>query len=176
MIITTPTGTVPFFRRFDSPIGRIEVSGDADAITSLSIEADGRLPHDGVPERANRVTNSAARQLCQYFAGTRRRFDVPIALIGTEFQKAVWGALAAIDFGEVSSYGDIGRATGRRTAGRAVGGAVSANPIPILVPCHRVLAIGGRITGYSRGEGIPTKAWLLDHEGIIHSTRATRVG
>ena len=77
--------------------------------------------------------------------------------------------LIALDWGEVVSYGELGRATGRATAGRAVGGAVGANPVPIIVPCHRVLGGSGRITGYSGGEGVPTKAWLLAHEGIPHS-------
>ncbi|MDO9591540.1 MAG: methylated-DNA--[protein]-cysteine S-methyltransferase, partial [Microcella sp.] len=68
----------------------------------------------------------------------------------------------------VRGYGELGRATGRLTAGRAVGGAVGANPVPLLIPCHRVLASDARITGYSAGEGISTKVWLLDHEGIPH--------
>ena len=164
-----------FFRRIDTPIGRIEVVGDSDAITAVTIETDGHLPHDGMRERGNRVTGRAAKQLREYFVGTRHRFDVPIRLVGSEFQKSVWNALSAISFGEVTSYGDIGRATGRPIAGRAVGGAIRANRIPLLVPCHRVLAVGGRITGYSQGRGIPTKAWLLDHEGVIHAARATRV-
>jgi methylated-DNA-[protein]-cysteine S-methyltransferase len=79
----------------------------------------------------------------------------------------VWQRLAELDFGEATSYGEIGRATGRPSAGRAVGGAIGANPIPIIVPCHRVLGANGRITGYSGGNGIPTKSWLLDHEGIV---------
>jgi methylated-DNA-[protein]-cysteine S-methyltransferase len=77
-----------------------------------------------------------------------------------------------LQWGEVISYGELGHATGRPTAGRAVGGAVGANPVPIIVPCHRVLGVSGRITGYSGGEGIPTKSWLLEHEGIPHSTPA----
>ena len=157
-----------FFRRIDTPIGRIEVVGDADAITAVAIETDGHLPHDDIPERGNQVTGRAAKQLREYFVGTRHRFDVPIKLVGSEFQKSVWDALSAVTFGEVTSYGEIGRATGRPIAGRAVGGAIRANPVPLLVPCHRVLAVGGRITGYSQGLGIPTKVWLLDHEGIAH--------
>ncbi|MDQ4138519.1 MAG: methylated-DNA--[protein]-cysteine S-methyltransferase, partial [Actinomycetota bacterium] len=80
----------------------------------------------------------------------------------------VWQYLSTLPFGAVASYGEIGRSTGRPAAGRAVGGAVGANPVPILVPCHRVLASNRRITGYSGGNGIPTKVWLLDHEGIEH--------
>ena len=114
------------------------------------------------------MLETAAAQLGEYFAGARRDFDVPVALPGTAFQHDIWTRLQAIPFGEVVGYGELGRETGRPTAGRAVGGAVGANPIPIIVPCHRVLASDGRITGYSAGEGIATKRWLLDHEGIAH--------
>lgn len=157
-----------FMTRIDSPIGRIEVTSDGESVTSLSIERDGILPLDGIPERSNPVLDRAVVQLREYFAGTRTDFDLPVSLVGTEFQKAVWSELTTLPFGGVVSYGDIGQATGRATAGRAVGGAVGANPIPIIVPCHRVLASDGRITGYSGGNGIPTKVWLLDHEGIAH--------
>ena len=93
-------------------------------------------------------------------------------LHGTAFQRAVWEQLVELQWGEVISYGELGRGTGRATAGRAVGGAVGANPVPIIVPCHRVLGANGVITGYSGGEGIPTKSWLLDHEGIPHRVPA----
>lgn len=154
--------------RIDSPIGRIEVTSDGESVTSLSIERAGELPLDSLPEQSNPVLDRAVAQLEEYFAGTRTDFDLPVSLAGTEFQKAVWKELVELPFGDVASYGEIGHATGRATAGRAVGGAVGANPIPIIVPCHRVLASDGRITGYSGGNGIPTKVWLLDHEGIAH--------
>ena len=161
--------TLPdYLVRLDSPIGRIEVTSDGTSVTGLSIEHAGILPHDHVEERSNGVLERALAQLREYFAGTRTDFDLPVSLAGTEFQRAVWGELVELPFGGVASYGEIGHATGRTTAGRAVGGAVGANPIPIIVPCHRVLASDGRITGYSGGNGIPTKVWLLDHEGIPH--------
>ncbi|MFC5501198.1 methylated-DNA--[protein]-cysteine S-methyltransferase [Lysinimonas soli] len=162
--IDTPT----HLRRLASPIGRIEVVGNGEAIVSLSIEHEGRLPWDGVPEQSDPVLDRAVEQLEQYFAGHRKDFDLPLSLAGTAFQLSVWEQLVELDFGEVVSYGELGRATGRETAGRAVGGAVGSNPIPIIVPCHRVLGSDGRITGYSGGEGIPTKSWLLRHEGIAH--------
>ena len=154
--------------RIDSPIGRIELVGDGAVVTRLTIERDGRLPSDGEPERPDPVLETAATQLAEYFAGERRDFDVPVALPGTSFQQDIWARLQAIPYGTVVGYGELGRETGRPTAGRAVGGAVGANPVPLLVPCHRVLASNGRITGYSAGEGVVTKAWLLDHEGIPH--------
>lgn len=157
-----------YLRRIDSPIGRIEITSDGTAVTSLSIEREGHLPWEEVEEQPTRVLDTAAQQLTEYFAGKRTSFDVPVSLAGTEFQRAVWHQLSELPFGGVISYGELGLATGRPTAGRAVGGAVGANPVPIIVPCHRVLAGNSRITGYSGGNGIPTKVWLLDHEGIAH--------
>ncbi|MET0990141.1 MAG: methylated-DNA--[protein]-cysteine S-methyltransferase [Glaciihabitans sp.] len=167
--MTTRNAAAPtWLRRVDSPIGRLEIASSGETVTSLSIERAGMLPHDDVAETSNPVLDIAARQLDEYFSGTRRRFDVPVTMSGTAFQLAVWKELSSLDWGEVSSYGALGMAAGWPTAGRAVGGAVGANPVPIIVPCHRVLASGGRITGYSAGNGVPTKVWLLDHEGIGH--------
>ncbi len=154
--------------RMDSPIGRLEIVSRGDSIVGLAIARDGDLPHDSQPEKKNAVLVSAMRQLGEYFAGKRREFSIPVSLSGTPFQRSVWDSLAAIPYGAVRSYGEVGRTTGRASAGRAVGGAVGANPVPIIIPCHRVLASDSRITGYSGGNGIPTKVWLLDHEGIPH--------
>jgi len=166
---TTVTGPA-YLVRTDSPIGRLELTSDGESVVSLSIERAGSLPLEEFPERPNPVLEEAVRQLGEYFAGTRRDFDLPVRLDGTDFQRSVWQQLSGLGWGEVASYGSVGAATGRPTAGRAVGGAVGANPIPIIVPCHRILASNGKITGYSGGNGIPTKAWLLDHEGIVHHT------
>ncbi|MDQ1546002.1 MAG: methylated-DNA-[protein]-cysteine S-methyltransferase [Actinomycetota bacterium] len=155
-----------YLKRIDSPIGRIEITSDGNAITSLSIERAGSLPYDELDEKSSKLLDLAAKQLGEYFNGKRRTFELPVAPRGTEFQESVWNQLADIDWGESRSYGELGIATGRATAGRAVGGAVGANPIPIIIPCHRVLASNNRITGYSGGNGIPTKVWLLEHEGI----------
>src|SRR5690349_24526577 len=125
--MTTPEIDPAALRRIDSPIGRIEVVGDGAAIISLAIERDGRLPHDHLDEQPDAVTDLAITQLQEYFAGARHDFDVPVALAGTAFQLAVWEQLVDLDWGEVISYGDLGHATGRATAGRAVGGADGAN-------------------------------------------------
>src|SRR3990170_7509891 len=164
----SPSAAPHYLRRVDSPIGRLEIASDGESITSLSIERQGHLPHEEFPENTNPVLERAAGQLGEYFAGERRAFDLPLALAGTEFQRAVWAQLADLKWGDVSTYGSIGLATGRPTAGRAVGGAIGANPVPIIVGCHRLLASNGKLTGYSGGNGIPTKVWLLDHEGIEH--------
>lgn len=155
-----------FLIRIDSPIGRIEVVGDDDAVTGLSMERDGVLPHDGEPERSNVVLDRARAELTEYFAGERTDFDIPVRLTGTPFQRAVWAELERLNWGEATSYGALAAAVGKPGSARAIGGAVGANPVPIIVGCHRVLASDGRITGYSGGNGIPTKLWLLGHEQI----------
>lgn len=152
--------------RTTSPIGRLELTADETSVTSLTIERDGALPHDEFPEDSNEVLRLACRQLDEYFSGDRRDFDIPVHPRGTEFQRAIWARLAEVPWGEHITYGELGVAVGKPTAGRAVGGAIGANPIPLLIGCHRVLGSDGRITGYSAGQGIPTKLWLLEHEGI----------
>ncbi len=153
--------------RVDSPIGRLELTSDGTALTTLTIEKDGSLPLDSMPERSNRVLSRTARQLDEYFAGRRRSFSVTLSAKGTTFQHAIWDQLSELEWGEVTTYGELGLSTGRASAGRAVGGAIGANPIPIIVPCHRVLGSDGRVTGYSGGAGISTKLWLLEHEGVL---------
>ncbi|HEU4808275.1 MAG TPA: methylated-DNA--[protein]-cysteine S-methyltransferase, partial [Homoserinimonas sp.] len=157
-----------YLRRIDSPIGRLELTSNGKAVTSLTIERNGHLPLEELTENTNAVIDRAVKQLAEYFAGKRRSFTLPTAPGGTEFQRQVWNGLTGIPWGQAVTYGELGATTGRATAGRAVGGAVGANPLPIIVPCHRVLASNGKITGYSAGNGVPTKVWLLDHEGIVH--------
>jgi methylated-DNA-[protein]-cysteine S-methyltransferase len=156
-----------YLTRMSSPIGRLELTSDGQAITSLSIERGGHLPLEEHPERSNPVLVLAVRQLGEYFAGDRKDFDLPVSFDGTAFQRAVWQKLADLEYGQYISYGELGLEIGRPGSGRAIGGAVGANPIPIIIGCHRVLASNGKITGYSGGEGVPTKLWLLTHEGIM---------
>lgn len=104
-------------------------------------------------------------QVHEYFAGTRRSFDLPLAPIGTDFQHRVWAALGAIPFGETRTYREIAAATGRPAAARAVGRANATNPLCLLVPCHRVIGSDGSLTGFAFGEGV--KRWLLDHERLL---------
>lgn len=164
------SSTVPFLIRVASPIGRLELTADAEHILSVSIEKGGQLPFDAEPERPSPLLERARDQLGEYFTGDRREFDLPVRYErGTPFQQSVWDRLAALRFGEVTTYGQLGQEIGKPGSGRAVGGAVGANPLPLLIGCHRVLATNGRITGYSAGDGVPTKVWLLAHEGIPHT-------
>lgn len=165
--MSSPAPLPPNLVRVPSPLGDLELTGDDTEIWSLAIIRNGHLPLENLPEAPNPLLGRAASELAEYFAGDRVTFDLPVRLTGgTEFQRSVWRGLAGIGFGEHLSYGELGRSIGKSGAGRAIGGAVGANPVPILVGCHRVLASSGRITGFSAGEGIPTKQWLLRHEGI----------
>jgi methylated-DNA-[protein]-cysteine S-methyltransferase len=152
----------------------VEVASDGEAITGVAIERNGLLPHDGLAYDSTAVADEAIAQLLDYFLGFRRKFTVPVSHRGTPFQVAVWQELAAIGWGEVTTYGAIAAAVGKVGSGRAVGGAIASNPTPLLVGCHRVLSATGRITGYSWGEGVRTKAWLLDHESIGHAEPPAR--
>ena len=112
------------------------------------------------------VLQEAKKQLTNYFKGKTKDLDFPVELNGTEFQKSVWNEIAKVGFGEVTTYAEIAENIGNPKAVRAVGGAVGSNPVPLAVGCHRVLGASGKITGYSGGDGIPTKRWLLALEGI----------
>lgn len=145
---------------FDSPIGAITVESTNEKITRLTI---GQRSADA---GSSKTLREAKKQLTAYFAGKLTRFDLPLDLQGTEFQKAVWKQISKVSFGKTVSYADIAAKLGKPLASRAVGGAVGSNPIPLIVGCHRVLGASGRITGYSGGDGLPTKRWLLTLEDI----------
>lgn len=155
MTTTTTTNT----RWIDSPIGGLRIHTSAGLIKAIDFGA--REPH-GV-RRPDPLLDRAELQLTQYFAGERREFDLPLANDGTEFQKKVWSELQRIPYGETASYGDIARRLGYEPGiSRAVGAANGANPIPIVVPCHRVIGANGTLTGYAGG--LERKKMLLDLE------------
>ncbi|MSO64699.1 MAG: methylated-DNA--[protein]-cysteine S-methyltransferase [Alphaproteobacteria bacterium] len=141
-----------------TPLGEVTVSAEKDVIVALDW---GR----GAIQSATPLLREAIRQLHAYFDGDLRSFYLPLAPQGTTFQQTVWRALRGIRYGGTQSYGDIARRL--RTAPRAVGGACRRNPIPIIVPCHRVLAAGGRLGGFSGGDGHGTKEALLRLEGAL---------
>lgn len=146
-----------------TPLGEVTVSEEDGAIVALDW---GR----GRDQDRTPLLDQAIAQLQDYFDGRRATFDLPLAPHGTAFQRRVWNALQAIPAGETRSYGDLARAL--NSAARAIGQANGSNPIPIFIPCHRVLAAGGALGGYSGGDGPPTKLWLLEHERAM--TAATR--
>ncbi len=138
-----------------TPLGEVTISEDGGAIVALDW---GR----GRDQEATPLLREACDQLQDYFDGKRMSFNLPLAPEGSDFQKRVWAALCAIPAGETRSYADIARAIG--SAPRAIGGANGANPIPLFIPCHRVIAADGSLGGYSGGDGPATKRYLLDHE------------
>ncbi len=152
--------SIPFIMpqiAFTSPIGPLALFEQDGAIVALDW---GWLPEN----EESPLLLTARTQLEEYFAGTRRHFELPLAPSGTVFQRKVWAALERIPFGATRSYGDLARQLG--TAPRPVGGACGRNPIPVIIPCHRVLAGGGGLGGYSGIDGIETKEFLLRLEGI----------
>ncbi|MGP0032550.1 MAG: methylated-DNA--[protein]-cysteine S-methyltransferase [Acidimicrobiales bacterium] len=163
-----PTSTLPV----DTPVGRLVLESDGDVLVGIWLpspskarRADGGRSENrnGNGHRPPPVLRDTATQLDEYFAGARTRFDVPLELDGTAFQQEVWRELSRIPYGETISYGELARRVGRPKGPRAVGQANGKNPIPIIVPCHRVVASSG-IGGY--GGGLRMKRTLLAVEGI----------
>lgn len=150
----------------DSPIGRLLVAGDGSALTCISFERGRRPVRPGADwTRAEQPFRDAASQLRAYFAGRLRRFDLPLKPHGTDFERLVWSALTEIPYGCTIAYGELAARIGRPTASRAVGLANGRNPLPIVIPCHRVIGANGALTGY--GGGLETKRWLLSLEGAL---------
>ncbi len=149
-----------YYCYFETPIGELLLAGEADALTMIGFPK-GAMRRDPEPDWIYKEEPFAevCRQLSEYFAGERKEFDLPLALQGTEFQVSVLEALQRIPYGETTSYGAIAEQIGRPKAVRAVGAANGRNPIPIIVPCHRVIGSSGDLTGF--GGGLDTKAELL---------------
>jgi methylated-DNA-[protein]-cysteine S-methyltransferase len=156
-----------------SPLGPLRIVAEGDALAALQL--DEGPPSECLAPAAGTVADpllaAAHRQLAEWFAGERTRFELALRPAGTPFQAAVWRALLEIPFGETRTYGEIAARVGRASASRAVGAANGRNPIAIVVPCHRVIGAGGALTGYAGG--VERKRWLLDHERMVSTRRAT---
>jgi methylated-DNA-[protein]-cysteine S-methyltransferase len=165
-----------YFGAFTTPIGLLSVAVDAEGLVKRlhfgQLDETGLFPDD-------RAIRPVRDQVEEYFAGDRKVFDLPLAPDGTAFQRAVWDGLLAIPYGKIASYGQLAERVGRAGAFRAVGAANGANPIAVIIPCHRVVGSDRSLTGF--GGGIPVKAALLAHEGVISQiptagvTRRTRI-
>ena len=138
-----------------TPIGAVRILANDEAITRIDFVEEA----DASAYAENDVTRLARQQLTDYFEGQRQTFDLPLAPSGTEFQQACWQALVQIPYGETRYYAEQARVIQRPSAVRAVGAANGANPISIVVPCHRVIGKSGQLTGYAGG--LDRKAWLL---------------
>ena len=151
---------------FDSPVGRLTLVADGDALTEVRFPGRNGGPRTGATRANSGVLAEAARQLTEYFAQRRDAFDLPLALDGSEFQLRVWSALREIPFGETVAYGEVAariqRPGEKAPDPRDVGSAVGSTPTPIVVPCHRVIGADGSLTGY--GGGLDRKRALLDLE------------
>jgi methylated-DNA-[protein]-cysteine S-methyltransferase len=150
------------YRFIDTPVGRLLLARDDVGVRQIhfvaaSVGADLKVGPYYV--RDDDAFGDVVSQLTEYFSGQRRRFDLPLAPEGTPFQQRVWNALLDIGYGETISYGELAARIGRKSASRAVGLANGSNPLPIVIPCHRVIGANGKLTGY--GGGLPIKERLL---------------
>lgn len=155
-----------WFDEIDSPVGKLVIAADDAGVRHIRFERE-RHPI----RRTGDWQRDAARlafvrvQLEEYFAGTRRTFDLPLAPVGSPFQLRVWEALRDIPYGRTVSYSEVARRMADPESVRAVGAANGRNPLPIVVPCHRVIGADGSLVGF--GGGLPRKRWLLAHEGAV---------
>jgi methylated-DNA-[protein]-cysteine S-methyltransferase len=171
--------------RIESPIGDLLIVADGTNLCAVQFEAEERHLEASLRKRFGEITLSQVDDpqgfsscIRAYFAGKLHAVDdIPVATGGTEFQRRVWTALREIPCGSTSSYGELAKKVGKPSASRAVGLANGSNPIPIVLPCHRVIGADASLTGY--GGGIERKQWLLEHEGVVlnlgKGLRASRI-
>jgi len=161
-----------YYCYLESPLGDLLLAGDEDALSLVGFP-QGKMRHDPEPDWIynEKPFATVRQQLQEYFAGERKDFDLPLNVTGTEFQVQVLEELQRIPYGETTSYGDIANRIGRPKAMRAVGAANGRNPIPIIIPCHRVIGSGGALTGF--GGGLDTKEALLrleaENSGLLQA-------
>ena len=153
------------YKEINSPVGKLKIVASAKHLVAVEWEVEpGNRKRDNPAKFDPRhpILCETERQLGEYFAGKRTQFDLPLEARGSEFEKKVWRALEKIPYGKTRSYLDLARAIGSPKACRAVGAANSRNPLPIIVPCHRVIGANGKLTGFAGG--LDRKATLLAHE------------
>lgn len=148
-----------FYSTMESPIGTLYLIGTKDYLCQIKIHCPKEITRQDLP-----LFQEAQRQLKEYFSGKRKVFQLPIFFQGTPFQEKVWRSLLNIPYGTTKSYQEIAREIGNEKAVRAVGGAVHCNPLPLILPCHRVIGKNGSLVGF--GLGLSTKKWLLEHERL----------
>ena len=154
------------YQLLETPIGKLRMVSDGEHLVALEFQGRYQNLPDAL-EREDKILVEAAAQFKEYFAGQRSDFKLPLNAAGTEFQRTVWSALSRIPYGELRSYGEIAREIGRPKAVRAVGAANGRNPLPIIVPCHRVIGSNGSLTGFAGGLDI--KKALLKLEQALPS-------
>lgn len=142
-----------------TPVGVLALWSNGEAIIKVSWQENDT---DAIIDDPDPVCREAAREIAAYFDGSLRKFSVATSFQGSSLQTGVWNAMTKIPFGSVLTYGDVARIVGSEP--QAVGTACGQNPIPVIVPCHRIVGAAGKLVGFSGGKGIETKAYLLDHE------------
>lgn len=160
-----------YYDWYESPHGRILLVASAQALTGAYFDGQKyhpKLEPDWRRDQGHALLRQAARELAEYFAAERRRFETPLAPEGTPFQQAIWNAISTIPFGSTLTYLDLARRAGFPGCARAAGAATGRNPLSIIVPCHRVLGSNGSLTGYAGG--LNRKRALLAHEGALRTT------
>lgn len=154
--------------RLETPIGPVAVAVGGGAVRAVQLAPDRPVPVTAEPTG---LLAEAVAQLRAYFAGEATGFTLPVTIPGEDgFARAVWTQLTRIPYGETRTYGEVARAMGDPAAARAVGVACNRNPLPLLVPCHRVVGAGGKLVGF--GAGLPRKRWLLEWEARVALLRA----
>ena len=148
-----------FYSTMESPIGTLYLIGTKDYLCQIKIHCPKEITRQDLP-----LFQEAQRQLKEYFSGKRKVFQLPIFFQGTPFQEKVWRSLLNIPYGTTKSYQEIAQEIGNEKAVRAVGGVVHRNPLPLILPCHRVIGKNGSLVGF--GLGLSTKNWLLEHERL----------
>jgi methylated-DNA-[protein]-cysteine S-methyltransferase len=160
-----------YYHYHATPIGKLLLAGEGDKLSLLGFPQGAMARRHQVGWREDATPFKAAmRQLDSYFAGEGRHFELALAPTGTAFQQRVWQALTEIPYGQTCSYGELAKRIGKPAASRAVGAANGLNPIPIIVPCHRVIGSNGKLTGF--GGGLATKQFLLNLEAGIQASTA----
>ena len=154
-----------FVSRLSTPIGELTLIASDTALTGVAFPSWRHRPARARRDTMSEVLGRAKDQLTEYFTGTRTTFDIPLDAAGSEFERRVWDLLRAIPYGATATYGELAKRLGSTKEARAVGAANGKNPIPIIVPCHRVIGANGDLTGF--GGGIERKRWLLQHEGAL---------
>lgn len=165
---------MPVHHTFLTPIGPVRIIADRQGLCRIRLP--GASPRDLVPETTpptDPVLSQARQQITEYFKGVRREFTLPLSIRGTAFEKKVWDALQNIPWGDVWSYGQVARALGKINLARAVGRAAGANPLPLVIPCHRVIGADRNLTGFAAG--IAMKKYLLELEGWRTEQRRGRL-
>ena len=156
--------TETYQAQIDSPIGVLTLVASDAGLRQVLWDDQAEAAGDAVPDDAHPVLTAAAAQLGEYFAGDRTDFDLPLDLVGTDFQRDAWLALASVPYGETTSYGEQAERIGRKGAFRAVGAANGKNPVPIVLPCHRIVGANGALTGFAGGLDIKQRLLALEQD------------